>query len=70
LGEYDTVSVPIGLSRGFRNVGDKTAMMLAIVGGTDPGRVQWPQETVDIALKHGIGLDYKGDLVVLETIAK
>ena len=45
-------------------------MMLAIVGGTDPGRVQWPQETVDIALKHGIGLDYKGDLVVLETIAK
>ena len=70
LCQYDTVSVPIGLSRGFRNAGDETAMMLAIIGGTDPGRVEWPQETVDMALEHGIGLDDKGDLVVLETAAK
>lgn len=70
LEQYDTVSVPIGLSRGFRNAGDETALMLAIVGGTDPGRVEWPQETVDMAAKHGIGLDEHGDLVVKDSAAE
>lgn len=69
LDPYDTVSVPIGLSRGFRNAGGETAYMLAIVGGTDPGRVEWPSETVDMARQHGIGLDENGDLAVLETTA-
>ncbi|MBT6440812.1 MAG: cupin domain-containing protein [Alphaproteobacteria bacterium] len=66
LGPYDTVSVPVGLSRGFRNASDETAMMLAIVGGTDPGKVHWPQETIDEAREHGIGLDENQDLVLLD----
>jgi mannose-6-phosphate isomerase-like protein (cupin superfamily) len=66
LEPYDTVSVPIGASRGFRNAGDGTALMLAVVGGTDPGKVRWPDETVAEARRHGIGLDDNGDLVVLE----
>jgi hypothetical protein len=40
--------------------------MLAVVGGTDPGKVRWPDETVAEARRHGIGLDDNGDLVVLE----
>jgi len=63
LGQYDTVSVPIGLSRGFRNVGKEAAMMLAIIGGTNPGKVLWPQETIDEAKKYGIEFDVSGDLV-------
>jgi len=63
LGEWDTVSVPIGLSRGFKNVGDTTAMMLAIIGGTHPGKILWPQETIDEAKKHGLEFDLDGDLV-------
>jgi len=63
LTQYDTVSVPIGLSRGFKNVGEESAMMLAIIGGTDPGKVLWPQETTDEAKKHGIEFDVSGDLV-------
>ena len=70
LEPYDTVSVPIGLSRGFRNVSDETAYLLAIVGGTDPGKVQWPQETIDMARDHGIGLDENGDLAVLNSGAE
>lgn len=70
LEPYDTVSVPIGLSRGFRNAGNETALLLAIVGGTDPGKVEWPQETVDLAREHGIGLDENGDLVVMESAAE
>ncbi len=69
LEPYDTVSVPIGLSRGFRNAGEETGLLLAIVGGTDPGRVQWPEETIEEARKHGIGLDKNGDLVVLGSTA-
>ncbi len=69
LAQYDTVSVPIGLSRGFRNAGEETAYLLAIVGGTDPGKVEWPQETIDMAREHGIGLDENGDLAVLESAA-
>ncbi len=69
LEPYDTVSVPIGLSRGFRNASDETALMLAVVGGTDPGRVHWPEETIEEARNHGIGLDDQGDLVVLEKAA-
>ena len=69
LEQYDTVSAPIGLSRGFRNAGDDTAYMLAIVGGTDPGKVEWPQETVDMAREHGIGLDENGDLALLNSAA-
>lgn len=65
LEQYDTVSVPIGLSRGFRNAGDETALMLAIVGGTDPGRVHWPDETVEEARRYGIDRDEYGDLVVV-----
>ena len=67
LEPYDTVSVPIGLSRGFRNAGDEPAHMLAIVGGTDPGKVTWPNETVEMARDYGIGLDENGDLVVKNT---
>lgn len=63
LGQYDTVSVPIGLSRGFHNIGDESALMLAIIGGTNPGKVLWPQETIDEAKKHGIEFDVTGDLV-------
>ena len=67
LEPYDTVSVPVGASRGFRNAGDETALMLAVVGGTDPGKVQWPDETIEEARRYGIGLDGNGDLVVLDS---
>lgn len=64
LDPYDTVSVPIGVSRGFRYLGRGTGLMMAIVGGTDPGRVHWPKETVADAKKHGFVL-HDGDLVEL-----
>lgn len=42
LGPYDVVSVPPGVSRGFRNVGAEAALLLGIAGGHDPGRINWP----------------------------
>jgi len=69
LKPYDTVSVPIGLSRGFRYLGKGEGLMLAIVGGTDPGRVHWPKETIEEAKKHGFVLR-DGDLVELKAAAE
>lgn len=44
LEQYDTISVPVHLLRGFRNAGAESALLLAIVGGHDPGKVGWPPE--------------------------
>ena len=37
--------------------------MIAVLEGTDPGRVHWPQETIDEAKNYGLALDEKGDMV-------
>lgn len=65
LDPYDTISVPVGVSRGFRYLGRGEGLMMAIVGGTDPGRVHWPRETVIEAAQHGLVLR-NGDLVALD----
>ena len=63
LEPYDVVSVPIHVMRGFRNAGDETAMMLAVVGGHDPGRVGWPESTMAMAREAGLVLDDDGNLL-------
>ena len=39
LDTFDCVSVPVGVLRGFRNVGERHACLMAILGGTDAGKV-------------------------------
>ena len=62
LEPYDVISVPVHVMRGFRNVGTETAMMLAVVGGHDPGRVGWPASMLDAARAAGLTLDEEGNL--------
>ena len=62
LEQYDVISVPIHVMRGFRNVGKETAMMLAVVGGHDPGRVGWPESMKEQAAAAGLVLDGDGNL--------
>ncbi len=62
LEPYDVISVPLHVMRGFRNVGDETAMMLAVVGGNDPGRVGWPDSLKDMARDAGLVIDEDGNL--------
>ena len=62
LEPYDVISVPVHVMRGFRNVGADTAMMLAVVGGHDPGRVGWPASMQDAARAAGLVLDSDGNL--------
>lgn len=63
LKQWDTVSVPPGVMRGFRNTGKESALLMAILGGTDPGRVSWAQKVLDQAKQTGLKLDEYGNLI-------
>ena len=62
LERWDVISVPAGVMRGFRNAGDEDAYLLAVVGGTDAGRITWAPEVVEEASRFGARLDERGFL--------
>ncbi len=62
LGRWDVISVPAGVMRGFRNVGREDYYLLALQGGTDPGRVTWAQTVLERAKETGLRLDAQGNL--------
>ena len=63
LDAWDTVSVPPGVMRGFKNVGDEDAHLMAILGGTDAGHVAWAPKVLEQAGQTGLKLDAQGDLL-------
>ena len=63
LEPWDVVSVPTEVMRGFRNVGDEHGYLMAILGGTDAGRVAWAQRVLDEAAESGLSLDSDGNVV-------
>jgi mannose-6-phosphate isomerase-like protein (cupin superfamily) len=56
LGPWDSISIPPGVSRGFRNVGAEEAFLIGIADGRDPGRINWPDEVQAAARAVGIAL--------------
>jgi mannose-6-phosphate isomerase-like protein (cupin superfamily) len=62
LEPYDVISVPIHVMRGFRNCGNETGLLLAVVGGNDPGKVGWPESMKEMARKAGLVLTEDGTL--------
>ena len=60
LDKGDTISVPPGVMRGFKNVGRKESTLLAILGGKDPGTLKWSPDVLKRAKANGYGLDAKG----------
>jgi quercetin dioxygenase-like cupin family protein len=63
----DIVNVPIGIYRGFRNGSDDPeATLIAVVGGPDPGKVDWHPSVIDAARKTGLAVDDDGHLLVDE----
>lgn len=65
IGQYDTISIPPGVLRGFRNDSDHEALLLALVGGDDPGRVAWVPSVLEAVRQQGFGLDEKGQIMEL-----
>jgi mannose-6-phosphate isomerase-like protein (cupin superfamily) len=56
LRPWDTITIPPGVSRGFRNAGKVPAMLLGIAGGRQPGMINWPDAVRDAARKAGVEL--------------
>ena len=63
LERWEVISVPPGVMRGFRNAGTEDSYLLAILGGTDAGRVTWAQSVLERAKATGLALDKDGNLV-------
>lgn len=63
LKPYDTVSVPVGIYRGFKNVSDKPATLHFTVGGPDTGKVHWHPSVIDAARRTGLDVDDNGLLI-------
>ncbi len=70
LDEGDMCNVPIGIYRGFRNVSDNPdALLIAIVGGPEAGKVDWHPSVVTEARKTGLSVDDDGNLTVAKPAA-
>lgn len=67
LEQWGVCSVPPGVWRGFENDGDGAAHLLALVGGTDAGRLTWAPDILEKALAHGRTLDENGYMPGQET---
>jgi len=66
LEQFDLISVPPGVMRGFKNVGTEEAYLFTVLGGTDPGRVTWSPDLIAAAAAKGWALDASGDLKIRE----
>jgi mannose-6-phosphate isomerase-like protein (cupin superfamily) len=63
LDPWDVVSVPVGVMRGFRNIGDGHAYLMALLGGTSAGKVDWADSVLARAAETGLSLDAEGNLI-------
>ena len=63
---FDVISFPPGVYRGFRNVGDEHAMLMAIIGSKettdDGGRVAWAPQVLEASHQTGLKVNASGDL--------
>ncbi len=66
LEPWDTVSVPVGEMRGFRNPNEHDLVLLAIVQNGPSGgeKVSWHPQVIGQANAFGASLDGQGNLVV------
>jgi uncharacterized RmlC-like cupin family protein len=63
IGQWDVISIPTGIMRGFRNESAEEAYMLSLVGGDDPGRVAWANNVMTAVREKGFDLDDEGKIV-------
>jgi len=56
LERWDTISIPPGVSRGFRNVGSEAAWLMGMASGADPGMINWPEPVRAAAAAAGVTL--------------
>ena len=63
LNPGDTISIPVHIFRGFKNIGEDEGFLFAVLGGDDPGHVTWAPHVFDNAKEYGLILLEDGSLV-------
>lgn len=63
LEAFDTISVPIGVHRGFRYLGEGKGVLLTLIGGPEAGKVAWHPSVLAAAARTGLAIDPSGQLV-------
>ncbi len=66
LGPWDVISIPTEIMRGFRNDSSEEAVLLSILGGTDPGKVTWSDAVLEAVKGRGYDLDENGNIVQVD----
>tara|TARA_B100000214_G_scaffold159319_2_gene114375 strand:- start:376 stop:927 length:552 start_codon:yes stop_codon:yes gene_type:complete len=61
--QFDAVSVPPGVMRGFRNEGEELGFIMAILGGSNSGYVDWADDIIDKAAATGLRLGPDGNAI-------
>ena len=56
LEPWDTISIPPGVSRGFRNIATEASYLIGMASGHDPGNINWPAPVRAAALAVGVTL--------------
>jgi mannose-6-phosphate isomerase-like protein (cupin superfamily) len=56
LEPWDTIAIPAGLSRGFRNIAPEPAYLMGMASGKDPGNIDWPAPVRAVARAAGVEL--------------
>jgi mannose-6-phosphate isomerase-like protein (cupin superfamily) len=69
LNQWDCISVPVGLMRGFRNPNDHMLLVYSVVGGTDTevGRITWHPDVIKAAAETGLVFGETGYIEPLTT---
>jgi len=62
IGPWDVISIPTEIFRGFRNESEADAVMLAVLGGDDPGHVTWSPEILTAVRERGYELGPDGNI--------
>ncbi|MBC7781422.1 MAG: cupin domain-containing protein [Proteobacteria bacterium] len=64
LNQWDCISMPVGVMRGFRNPNDHDLLIYSVVGGTDSevGRISWHPDVLKAAEDTGLAYDATGFL--------
>jgi mannose-6-phosphate isomerase-like protein (cupin superfamily) len=70
LEPWDVASCPPHVMRGFRNVGTEEGLLFVIVGGTDPGKVDWRKDVLAEAEKRGHKRNPDGTIVKVGAAAE
>lgn len=61
----DVISIPVNVFRGFECLDGEGSFLFAILGGDDPGRVDWAPYVFEQAKGHGLVLTEGGELIDL-----